>query len=483
MQPIKRLTLVVLIIAFTIPLLVVNCNQHKKIQVILISIDTLRGDSITPYGYFRDTTPYLSQLVKESVYFPHVYSNGCWTMPSHMSMLTGTLPSRHGVNQGMGAMGRKRASTLHDAVKMLPEVLKASLPQLKTVKFARLPGNLGFGRGFDIDNLLDPFLDEESFEKLLKEFENQKDRDFFFFVHTWMVHAPYARSRFLKEGKVSREKRKQIDQFRRMTDKERMAVIKKKKSKGVANDFPIFLSKNKLFNMKDCKSLYDGGIYYVDQLIDRLIGKLKELDLYDNVLIIITSDHGEHFDDHFKNGFYNFHGQDFYEEFVKVPLIIKYPDRSEAKTVQQPVSLIDLVPTVMDYYKMEIPGFVQGESLLIPHHRRKNRYIISEAVAMKKIERKMIRVGNLKYILTMLKPKKTGRINWDRIVDRRLYNLEEDPLEKKNLFEDEAYKTTCLNFEKALKKILKISVKYGPSKETKLDEETINHLKQLGYIQ
>jgi DNA polymerase III delta prime subunit len=102
---------------------------------------------------------------------------------------------------------------------------------------------------------------------------------------------------------------------------------------------------------------------------------------------------------------------------------------------------------------------------------------------MKKMERKMMRVGNLKYIITMVKPEKPGRINWDRVIDRRLYNLEEDPLEKKNLFEDEKFKNTCLNFEKALKKILKISVKYGPSKETKLDEETINQLKQLGYIQ
>lgn len=483
MQQIKRLTLVGLITVFMILLLLVNCSKQKKIQIILISIDTLRGDSITPAGYFRDTTPYLSQLVKESVYFSKAYSNGCWTMPSHMSMLTGTLPSRHGVNQGMGTMKGKGASMLHDAVKLLPEILKASHPQLKTVKFARLPGDLGFARGFDINNSMDPFLDEKSFKTLLKEFENQKDRDFFFFVHTWMVHAPYARSHFLKEGKLSREKRKQIDQFRTMTKAERMKLLKMKKSRGVTNDFPFFLSKNKLFNMKDCKALYDSNIYYVDQLVDRLIGKLKELDIYDDVFVIITSDHGEHFDDHFKNCFYNFHGQDFYEEFVRVLLIIKYPDQTKSKIIRHPVSLIDLVPTVLNYYKMKIPDFVQGESLLVPHTRRKNQYIISEAVVMKTIERKMLRTGNLKYIITMVKPEKPGRVNWDRVIKPRLYNLKEDPQEKKNLFEEEKYKNTCLNLEKALKNILKISVKYGPSKTTKLDEETINQLKQLGYIQ
>jgi arylsulfatase A-like enzyme len=448
----------------------------------LISIDTLRGDSITPYGYFRDTTPYLSRLVKESVYFPQTYANGCWTMPSHMSMLTGTLPSRHGVNQGMGSMEGKGASTLHEAVKMLPEILKSFQPQLTTIKFAKLPGDLGFARGFDINNHSDPFLEEEAFNTLIKEFENHKDRDFFFFVHTWMVHAPYACSRFLKKGKLSKEKRDQIDEFRRMTPEERMAAIEKKKSKGVANDFPIFLSKNQLFNMKDCKTLYDSGIYYVDQYLDKLIGKLKELGLYDNVLIVITSDHGEHFDDHFKYSFYNFHGQDFYEEFVKVPLIIKYPERSKGETVREPVSLIDIVPTVLDYFHIKIPDFIQGESLMVSPGKRKKRYIISEAVAMRKIERKMIRVGNLKYIITMMKPEKTGRINWDRVISRRLYNLKEDPQEKKNLFKEEKFKNTCMDFEKALKNILKVSVKYGPSKTKKLDDETIDHLKQLGYL-
>ena len=226
-----------LITVFMILFFMVNCGKQKKIQVILISIDTLRGDSITPYGYFRDTTPFLSRLVKESVYFPNAYSNGCWTMPSHMSMLTGTLPSRHGVNQGMGAIEVRKAFMLNNAVKMLPEILKVSHPQLTTAKFAKLPGDLGFARGFDINNTFDSFQDEENFEKLLKEFENQQDREFFFFVHTWMVHAPYARSRFLKEGKIDREKREQIDRFRTMTDEERMKVLNRKKTRGRTRQF------------------------------------------------------------------------------------------------------------------------------------------------------------------------------------------------------------------------------------------------------
>ena len=83
------------------PSLFISCSQKKvndKIQIILISIDTLRGDHLTSAGYFRDTSPNLTRLIKDSTYYIKAYTNGCWTIPSHMSLLTGTLPSRHGLN-------------------------------------------------------------------------------------------------------------------------------------------------------------------------------------------------------------------------------------------------------------------------------------------------------------------------------------------------------------------------------------------------
>ena len=83
-------------------LLVPSClaTKPKKTQIILISIDTLRGDHLNSYGYPRETAPHLARLIKDSVYYREANLNGCWTMPSHVSMLTGTLPSRHGVNMG-----------------------------------------------------------------------------------------------------------------------------------------------------------------------------------------------------------------------------------------------------------------------------------------------------------------------------------------------------------------------------------------------
>ena len=135
-----------------IPLLFINCHKEKiidKKQIILISIDTLRGDHLSSYGYFRNTSPHLSQLIKDSVYYPDAYPNGCWTMPSHMSLLTGTLPSRHGINKDWKTIHNKKYPRLNESLKTIAEILMPL--DIKTIKFAQLPNELGFKRGFEIN--------------------------------------------------------------------------------------------------------------------------------------------------------------------------------------------------------------------------------------------------------------------------------------------------------------------------------------------
>ena len=169
----KSVLLLFIIILSTLSLLV-NCNKKKvneKIQIILISVDTLRGDHLSSYGYFRDTSPHLSKLVKDSVYYPNAYPNGCWTMPSHMSLLTGTFPSRHGIDKDWASIKNKKFPKLNDSVKNIAEVLKSYNINLKTLKFARLPNELGFGRGYDKNFIIDTFHSDKLINKVLKELE------------------------------------------------------------------------------------------------------------------------------------------------------------------------------------------------------------------------------------------------------------------------------------------------------------------------
>jgi hypothetical protein len=479
----KRLLLFLLMVFLSVSFIFVNCGKQKRIQIILISIDTLRGDHITPYGYSRDTAPHLARLVRDSVYFTHAYTNGCWTMPSHMSLLTGTLPSRHGVNKDFFSLGSKEYPVLHESINSIPEILKSRHPGIKTIKFAKLTKDLGFSRGFDIDNYYDPFFVDKRFNKLLEEVENHKEKDFFLFIHTWMVHAPYTHSHFLNKDKVDKEKRNNIDNFRKIY---REAKKKKKKSgkkvEFLNGAFAKFLRKNNLFNVDACIDMYDSGIRYVDQYIGRLIEKTKKLGIYDDLMIVVVSDHGEHFREHYRR-FYDCHGYDYYEEFIKVPVIIKYPGQAKRKVLGHPVSLIDVVPTILNYYKIKVPSFVQGESLDKPYSKRESKYIVSEAISGPNTETKMIRLGHLKYMISMKKPNKPGRVNWERITRRRLYDIKSDPLEEKNLYRAPEFKNTCLNLEKMLKAIIENSTSpYGPTKETKVDKEFIEHMKSLGYL-
>ncbi len=484
MKFIKRLSVVFTVILAIILFLAVNCGKkYKKIQIILLSVDTLRGDHITPYGYKRDTAPNLARLVEDSTYYKNAYTNGCWTMPSHMSMITGTLPSRHGVNKDWLAFSRKKFPILPDSIPTLPQILKKAQENIKTVNFAKLSNELGFGRGVDINNSEDPFANDEKLDKLLKELENQKDNDFFFFLHTWMVHAPYTHGYYLKEeGKIDEEKQQNIDNFRELNKEERNRLLEQE-GKGMGRDFIEYLRKNRIFNAGDVQALYDSGIRYVDHYIGKLLEKTKKLGIYDQLMIVIVSDHGEHFEEHVKNMFNDYHGHDYYEEFIKVPIIIKYPHQGKPKKPIDLASLIDVVPTILDYYGIKIPSYIQGESLLKPYSQRQRKYLVSEALTVPGIEKKMIRVGHLKYIVTMKKPDQPGRLNWDNVTERRLFDLDADPLEKKNLFKNKAFIAAGQGLEKMLKMILKGSASQFDSKEeTTVNKEIIDHMKTLGYL-
>jgi arylsulfatase A-like enzyme len=106
--------------------------------------------------------------------------------------------------------------------------------------------------------------------------------------------------------------------------------------------------------------LYDGGICYLDHYLGLLFEKLKALKVYDNTLIIITSDHGEAFGEHNSME----HGLTLYEEVLRVPLIIKYPSAYlQRAVVEKRVSLVDLMPTILSFLGSPIPSGIDGEAL------------------------------------------------------------------------------------------------------------------------
>jgi arylsulfatase A-like enzyme len=472
---VKRLVFIPIMIALALFLFIDRNRKEipEKKQIILISVDTLRADHLSSYGYSRDTSPHLSRLVEDSAYYTNAYANGCWTMPSHMSLLTGTLPSRHGVNTYWEPNPKEKYPALTDKIKTIAEVLKSH--QINTIKFVLLPDELGFGRGFDKDNRYDPFYGEDVLNNVLREIEKYKEKDFFLFIHTWMVHAPYSNCSFLGKEKVTVENWDYINNFRKLSPAKDMLTA----------DFKNFLQKHDLFTRDDCVTLYDSGIYHVDRYIGKIIEKTKQLGIYKKLMIIVVGDHGEHFEEHYPNEFYSFHGKDYFEEFIKVPIIVKYPNNYEKGTFTYPVSLVDVFPTILDFYEFKIPAFVQGDSLLEPYPERSRKYIIGEAISEGGYEIKMLRIGDLKYMVTMTieGPPNQQRANWNLITQRRLFDLENDPLELRDLYPDLKYRNICIQLEKTMIRIIKDSAQPDfQVRETAISNETLNQIRALGYL-
>lgn len=438
-------------------------------RVLLISIDTLRPDHLGAYGYHRPTAPNLDRLAAESVIYEQAYANGAWTMPSHMSLLTGTLPSRHGLDDAFDAYDARRMRAPGPSIKPVPELLQQA--GIQTLKFADLPSELGFSRGFATDAPVDPIVRPWFSQTLVRTLSGLGEQPWFAFVHTWMVHAPYASTYFLPPGALPQDDRDFLDDYRRL------ALVTNAK----AERYWRFLQDRRLYNRDACVDLYDGGIRKTDRYLGELFDALRASGLYDDLMVIVVSDHGEHFSEHHEE-FFDYHGRDQYEEFVRVPLMIKYPRamREPHETrISTPVSLIDVAPTILRFFGVEVPELVQGQSLL--DARPTPRDIVSEALSVHP-EVKLLRTGHHKLMLTMHGADAPGRVNWQGVTKRRLFDLEADPGERVNLCGEPGGAALCDVHQATLRTIVTESVRGRSASTVKLLPSTLEQIQALGYV-
>jgi arylsulfatase A-like enzyme len=311
------------------PTIVVPAPEEDEAQaspwnVLLISLDTLRADHLSVYGYGRATSPTIdSQVAARGTLFEHAYSAYPATPASHMTILTGLLPCVHGTT------GLSRDQKLPADLVTLAEILRAA--GYETAAFTEdgwVTADLGFARGFDtfVENT-SPKLNEplgqaeKTFGEALDWIRTHRDQAWFVFAHTYQVHHPYVPP----PGYLDM----------------------------VASDHSPD---------RDATSaaLYDGEIRYTDDLLARLLAGLDASGVGGRTLIILLSDHGEHFGEH---GRY-LHGFDLYDELLHVPLIFRAPGLVAAgKRIGENAGLIDVAPTVVDL--LGLPPMVgsQGRSL------------------------------------------------------------------------------------------------------------------------
>ena len=321
-------------LAVSDPVLHDRAAYGLKRGVIFISLDTLRRDHVGAYGYAKPTTPNLDALARRGVLAADAVSVSSWTLPSHLSMLTSTLPGTHG--------GTDMKQGFNRSVPSVAEILRsAGVATHAVTSHLYVSKTYGLEAGFDSMNFRQDRLAENVANHAMDLVDRFGDRPFFMFLHFYDPHWHYAPPPdVLKifESSYAGTLTGNLKDFQNL----RPEQVKPK-------------------DLEHLLALYDGEIRYTDNEIGRLLAHLKERGADRNTLMVVTSDHGEEFLDH---GSWE-HQKTLYEEVIRIPLIVSGPGVA-ARREGQPVSLLDIAPTILDYLSVKPAPSMRGVSLLRP---------------------------------------------------------------------------------------------------------------------
>ncbi len=347
-------------IAWARPMLVGTRSNSERPSVILVSIDTLRPDRLGCYGASAPVSPHLDEYAAQAVVFDSALSASTFTLPSHATMLTGQHPLYHRIN-------RNPLSGATDRTAFLAEILREQ--GYVTAAFSGggfVSAEFGFDRGFDLYSELDLIAPIESqpqipvegahefnaryrsshrIEDALEWIEAQEGRPFFLFLHTFLVHS----------YRPSEEARLAIDPEQRRTQGLTRAPrhafgVKNRDAQERSPEYVDALS-----------ALYEATILMLDQELKKLFEQMGSLGLDDELVFLLTSDHGEEFGEHAGLG----HGRTVYDETIRVPWILDYPGAPGGTRVDEPVWLMDVVPTILDLTGIAPPSLpIHGTSVL-----------------------------------------------------------------------------------------------------------------------
>ncbi|MFT5283984.1 MAG: arylsulfatase A-like enzyme [Planctomycetota bacterium] len=440
-------------------------------NLVLISVDTLRADRLGCYGYDRDTTPNIDAFAKEARIYTDVWASSCYTLPSHMSLFTGQMPSMHTVTKP-GVLRNPSRSP------MLAEIL-----QKRGYTTAAFTGGVfvdrefGFAAGFESYNSVDlvqlktssltenrihevPGLTAELIEEndmgvLTDWLGKHRSESFFLFFHTYAAHEfdppKHHRQALGFEGSLS-------------DDLESQRLI------GGGGVDPSEAEVARLFD------LYDGGVRFADEGVGVLFDELKRLNLLGNTVVILTADHGKEIGEHGVVG----HGHALYDEMLRIPLLIRLPisliDAGRNRGVSQddrPLMLVDVLPTILEVLNIGLPGNVQGSSAFGAITTNRTRLAEVENLAIKYA----LQTGSLKTIYSPLDAPALIKNE----IEEETFDLESDPSEL-NALEPSAERVDRLTREFELLKTRSRAL--GETLESgQMSAATAANLKALGYVE
>jgi hypothetical protein len=306
-------------------------------QMLLISVDTLRSDTIGALGG-TVSTPHLDRFVAEAEVWSRHYAAASWTKPSHASMLTGFHPETH------RAIGLEQA--MDPAIPTLAERFETAGFETAALVFdcTWLSPRWGFGKGFD-DYRVTRWRSGRQARMAAEWLLDHRDREFFFFLHTFEPHSDFKLLPYEAPGLT----RKKIgERFGVFGFGCRAGRCGSQFIKGLHSG-EVDLEEH---DMEILRHSYDEGVRYLDRSLGELFDTLRSSGAWEQMLVVVTSDHGEAFGERGEFGHSSLH-----EEIVRVPLIIKWPAGENAGKINSvPRSSVDLAPTLLASAGLDAEG-------------------------------------------------------------------------------------------------------------------------------
>ena len=435
-------------------------------NVILLSLDSLGARYLSANGYAAQTSPRLDALIADSFSFDRAYAQYPATLVSHGSLFTARYPRHHG----------RYLATSAPLVTLVQEIAHAGYWTAAFTENAWVSSAFGFARDFDryADGV------ERGAVAVLGDApgtfahagdwlaEHGKSERFFLFVHTYEVHSPYLprarESRALADALTPGDTRS--FEPRAMN----LALIAHNQEREAMSDR----------DLRRYEALHAGEIRDLDDSLGEFLDRLGQLGLLDDVLLVVTSDHGEQFGQHGRVE----HGESLHERVLHVPLLFRWPGHIAPGRSRLLAQSIDVMPTVLDLLGLALPGGIDGRSLA-PVLRGEvaaleERPAFAELQSDSSTCRDWVGPGPCRLGRYAVRGERYKYLSSELPRYERLYDVEADPDERTDLAA--AHPDELARHRALLVDYLESAPADRPQTASEIEDATLERLRALGYL-
>jgi arylsulfatase A-like enzyme len=445
-------------------------TDARRSNFVLITIDALRADRLTAYGYHAGRTPTIEKLAEGGILFERAFCDTTWTVPSMASVMTGTFPVDHGV--------RSIFNRVESGSTSIAQLLRANGYRTGAVVGSfPVDRRFSFDRGFDS---YDDDLGQEAARRLDEATESEAPSGSREEISSWYLH------------------RMRTSAYRSDEDVADRAIA----WLGTHTEEPFFLwvhffgphrrhsggaypaAKDRTAQRIEHSRAYDDDVENVDHQVGRLMSRLEDDPRVARTTIILHADHGENLGE--RDG--ALHGDDLYDTTAHIPLIVHLPNGERAGQRRTKLARnVDIFPTIASLAGVTIPTAVRGRDLLSDEEPETPYVYLETRGVLGKVDLKGIRTGDWKLIMRSVpQGGKAARGRGGRgggestKTSFELYDLVADPLETKNVAAGEPERVA---------RMAALLERYGDatpdlaSPRRELDEEAKQKLRALGYLE